>query len=59
MHVEKLNARIGIPKGLAAMGVTEDMFGKVIPHALKDHTAATNPRPLTAENVEALLREAM
>jgi alcohol dehydrogenase class IV len=41
------------------MGVTEAMFAQVVPHALKDHTAATNPRPLTAEGVEALLREAM
>lgn len=58
-HVAKLNARLGLPSGLRAMGVTEAMFADVIPHALKDHTAATNPRPLTAENVEALLREAM
>jgi alcohol dehydrogenase class IV len=35
------------------------MFAQVIPHALKDHTAATNPRPLTAETVADLLREAM
>jgi alcohol dehydrogenase class IV len=58
-HVAALNARIGIPGGLRTMGVTEAMFAQVVPHALKDHTAATNPRPLTAEGVEALLREAM
>ena len=58
-HVTKLNKRIGLPSGLRAMGVTEAMFAQVIPHALKDHTAATNPRPLTAENVEQLLRDAM
>ena len=58
-HVARLNARQGLPAGLAAMGVTEAMFAQVIPHALKDHTAATNPRPLTAESVAALLREAM
>ena len=58
-HVARLNARLGLPAGLAAMGVTEAMFAQVIPHALKDHTAATNPRPLTAESVAALLREAM
>ncbi len=58
-HVTKLNARLGLPTGLRAMGVTEAMFAGVIPHALKDHTAATNPRPLTAESVAALLREAM
>jgi alcohol dehydrogenase class IV len=58
-HVARLNARIGLPGGLRAMGVTEAMFAQVVPHALKDHTAATNPRPLSAETVEALLREAM
>jgi 4-hydroxybutyrate dehydrogenase len=58
-HVARLNARLGLPAGLRAMGVTEAMFAQVIPHALKDHTAATNPRPLTEESVAALLREAM
>jgi alcohol dehydrogenase class IV len=58
-HVARLNARIGLPGGLRAMGVTEAMFAQVVPHALKDHTAATNPRPLSAETVEALLREAL
>ncbi|MFO0295595.1 MAG: iron-containing alcohol dehydrogenase [Rhodospirillales bacterium] len=58
-HVARLNARLGLPSGLRAMGIGEAMFAQVIPHALKDHTAATNPRPLTAESVAALLREAM
>ncbi len=58
-HVARLNARLGLPAGLRAMGVDEAMFAQVIPHALKDHTAATNPRPLTEESVAALLREAM
>jgi alcohol dehydrogenase class IV len=58
-HMARLNARLGLPGGLGAMGVRPEMFAQVIPHALKDHTAATNPRPLTAETVADLLREAM
>lgn len=58
-HVARLNARLGLPPGLGAMGITEAMFAQVIPHALKDHTAATNPRPLSEDSVAALLREAM
>ena len=57
--IAKLNARIGLPPGLRAMGVKDDMLPGIVPHALADHTAATNPRPLTADGVKGLLKEAM
>jgi hypothetical protein len=55
--IARLNARIGMPKGLAAMGVTDEMMRPVAEEALKDHCHATNPRLATAEDYLAILRE--
>lgn len=57
--VKALNQRLGLPSGLAAMGVTQDMFGRVIESALKDHCHLTNPRIATAEDYAALLQQSM
>ena len=57
--IAKLNRRLGLPSGLRAMGVVPEMFAAIVPQALADHTATTNPRPLTADGVTGLLKEAM
>lgn len=57
--VKALNQRLGLPSGLAAMGVTEDMFPKVIASAMVDHCHFTNPRTPTAEDYVALLKQSM
>ena len=54
-----MNAKLGLPSGLAAMGVTEDQFPKIIAGALADHTHRTNPREASAADYERMLREAM
>ncbi len=46
--IEMLNAEIGLPPTLRAMGVTDDMVPRMIDGALKDHSTATNPRPADA-----------
>nr|WP_246753854.1 iron-containing alcohol dehydrogenase [Jiella flava] len=57
--VAALNSRIGMPSGLAAMGVTEAMMETVADGALKDHCHATNPRKASrAEYLEILRRSA-
>jgi 4-hydroxybutyrate dehydrogenase len=56
--VEALNKRIGMPPGLKAMGLREDLIPMMAGHALADHSTATNPRPVTEEDFQALIREA-
>ncbi|GAB4175663.1 MAG: iron-containing alcohol dehydrogenase [Thalassobaculales bacterium] len=54
-----LNARLGIPPSLAAMGVTAAMLPGVIAGALADHSNATNPRAASAEDYAAILASVM
>jgi alcohol dehydrogenase class IV len=57
--IEGLNARIGLPTGLAAMGVSADHFPRVAAAAAKTHLGATNPRPAAAADYQAMLAESM
>ena len=57
--VHDMTARLGLPTGLAAMGVTEDMFDAVIEHALLDHCHKTNPRIASSDDYRRMLNESM
>jgi alcohol dehydrogenase class IV len=52
-----LNERLGLPTGLAAMGLGRSDFKHVIHHAMLDHCHASNPRLATPSDYEALLSE--
>jgi hypothetical protein len=54
-----LNARLGLPPGLRAMGVGEAIIPRMAALAENDHTNATNPRPAKAADYERLFAEAM
>ena len=58
-YVADLNARLGLPSGLKAMGIGRERFEAIVPQALADHTAATNPRRLDAGAVMRLLDESL
>ena len=57
--VHAMSARLGLPTGLAAMGVTERLFDGVIAHALLDHCHKTNPRIASADDYRRMLAESM
>ena len=50
-----MNARLGLPTGLAAMGVTPELFERVIDGAMADHCHKTNPRIATRDDYLAIL----
>jgi len=57
--IKDMNARLGLPTGLAALGVERAWFDKVITGAMADHCHKTNPRVATPEQYRALLEASM
>jgi 4-hydroxybutyrate dehydrogenase len=54
-----MNARLGLPTGLAALGVTPADFDAIIDGAMADHCHKTNPRIATREQYRELLAASM
>jgi len=57
--IAELNAAIGLPPSLRAMGVKDDVLPRMVDGALADHSTATNPRPVSRADFEALFAESM
>jgi alcohol dehydrogenase class IV len=54
-----MNARLGLPSGLAAMGVERAWFDKVIQGAMADHCHKTNPRLASESEYREMLEASM
>ena len=57
--IRDMNARLGLPTGLGAMGVEAGWYEQVIAGALKDHCHGTNPRLASAQDYEEMLATSM
>lgn len=57
--IRDMNARLGLPSGLAEMGVKPEMFDDIIKGALADHTHKTNPREASREDYRQMLEASM
>ena len=57
--IRDMNARLGLPKGLAEVGVTPALFEQIIDGAMADHCHKTNPRLATRDDYRAMLEASM
>ncbi len=57
--IKAMNARLGLPSGLAEMGVQASQFDAIITGALADHCHKTGPRLATADDYRAMLVQSM
>ena len=57
--VRAMTERLGLPTGLAQLGVTRAMFPGIVRGALNDHSHRTNPRVASETDYEAMLEASM
>ena len=57
--IRAMNRRLGLPSGLAALGVERGMFERIIDGAMADHTHKTNPRIASRDDYARMLDESM
>jgi alcohol dehydrogenase len=57
--IQKLSQDIGIPSGLAELGVKEEDIKIMAENAMKDACSLTNPRRATLEDIVNIYKEAL
>ena len=57
--IRAMNASLGLPSGLAALGVTASMYERIVDGAMVDHCHKTNPRLATRADYVAMLESSM
>jgi len=57
--IKQMNKALGLPSGLAAMGVKQEWFTKIIEGAIADHCHKTNPRLASESDYTQMLLESM
>ena len=58
-RIRQLADDLGVPQGLATLGVTEADVPRLAGTTLKDACLATNPRAASRQDIESLFREAL
>ena len=57
--IRAMNHKLGLPSGLAAMGVVEAQFDAIVQGALADHSHKTNPREASDQDYRDMLQASM
>lgn len=57
--IKDMSRRLGLPVGLAEIGVQRDWFDKIIDGAMADHCHKTNPRLATRDDYREMLSQSM
>lgn len=57
--MKAMTERLGLPAGLGALGITRDMFPKIIEGALADHSHNTNPRLASQQDYFQILEASL
>ena len=58
-RIDRLARDVGVPRGLAALGVRHEDLPRLARSALQDACMSTNPRPADEEQMRALFQAAM
>ena len=57
--IRAMNASLGLPSGLAALGVTSSLYERIVDGAMADHCHKTNPRIATRDDYVRMLEDSM
>ncbi|GAB5096007.1 iron-containing alcohol dehydrogenase [Caballeronia sp. HLA56] len=57
--IRAMTATLGLPRGLSDLGVTRELFPRIIAGALKDHSHKTNPREASTKDYTAILEASL
>lgn len=57
--IRDMSARLGLPTGLASMGVERDWYSRIIAGAMADHCHKTNPRLASEDDYREMLDASM
>jgi 4-hydroxybutyrate dehydrogenase len=57
--IRAMNARLGLPSGLAALGVEPGLFERIVDGAMADHCHKSNPRLATRDDYVRMLEASM
>jgi hypothetical protein len=57
--IRDMSKRLGLPTGLAELGVQREMYDRIIQGAMADHCHKTNPREASREDYVRMLEESM